>query len=212
MLLIGLVKKIKEIVREAQRKSYIHGFKSAAEEFNVTVTKEAIPISITLDQNDEAALAAIQDGKVQSRSYAEATNNMAIRLNSVIAESIAEGRSIPTTVSEMQKAVNMEAGSLRRIARTEIINIGNEGRLAAYKKQEGKRPKTKKPFRYTLIVALGLRTCDAHRELAARIPAKGLPMNELFDLQQEVGASHGMALSGNSLLHPNQRTVLVRVS
>ena len=210
MLLIGLVKKIKEIVREAQRKSYIHGFKSAADEFNVKITKAAETVSISFTQEDENALQAIQDGKVQSRSYAETTNKLAIRLNSVIAESIAEGRSINTTVSEMQKAVNMETGSLRRIARTEIINIGNEGRLAAYEKEEAAR-RPKKPFRYTLVVASGLRTCEAHRELAARIPAKGLIMNELFRLQQEVGASHGMALSGNSLLHPNQRTTLMRV-
>ena len=210
MLLIGLVKKIKEIVREAQRKSYIHGFKSAAEEFNVKITKAAEAVSISFTQEDENALQAIQDGKVQSRSYAETTNKLAIRLNSVIAESIAEGRSINTTVSEMQKAVNMETGSLRRIARTEIINIGNEGRLAAYKKEEAAR-KPKKPFRFTLVVASGLRTCDAHRELATRIPAKGLLMDELIELQMTVGSAHGMALSGNSLLHPNQRTTLMRV-
>ena len=211
MLMIGLIKEIKALVSEAQRKSYINGFKSAADEFNVKITKEAIPVSISFDQNDEAALAAIQDGEVQSKSYSELSTRLSARLNVIIGESIAEGRSINSTVAKMQEAVYLETGSLRRIARTEIINIGNEGRLAAYKKQEAQRPKTKKPFRFTLIVAPGLRTCPAHLELATRIPAKGLPMNELFDLQQRVGSSHGMVLSGNSLLHPNQRTVLVRV-
>lgn len=210
MLMIGLIKEIKALVSEAQRKSYVNGFKSAADEFNVKISKEAIPVSISFDQNDEAALAAIQDGSVQTKSYSELSIRLSTRLNVIIGESIAEGRSINTTVKNMQEAVYLETGSLRRIARTEIINIGNEGRLASYKKQEAQR-KTKRPFRFTLIVAPGLRTCPAHLELATRIPAKGLLLNELIELQQQVGSSHGMALSGNFLLHPNQRTTMARV-
>ena len=108
----------------------------------------------------------------------------------------------------MQRVINQETYKLTRIARTEMINISNEGRLASYQKQEKVR---KKPFRYTLVVASGARTCAAHKELGSKIPADGLLIDDLIALQQQVGATYGFTLRGNSLLHPNQRTVLVRV-
>ncbi len=169
---------------------------------------KAETLAIDFDQADEDAIRALQSGQVQTNNYNELSTILSAKLNAEINNAIVEGRSIPNTVAEMQKVINTEAYKLTRIARTEIINVTNEGRLASYQKQEKVR---KKPFRYTLVVASGARTCDAHKELDSKIPAEGLLMNELIELQQQVGATYGFTLRGNSLLHPNQRTVLMRV-
>ena len=163
---------------------------------------------IDFDQVDEDAIKALQSDSVQTNNYNELSTVLSTKLNQVVADSIVEGRSIPNTVAEMQKIINTETYKLTRIARTEMINVTNEGRLASYRKQEKIR---KKPFRYTLVVASGARTCAAHKELGSKIPAEGLLMDDLIALQQQVGAAYGLTLRGNSLLHPNQRTVLMRV-
>ena len=226
MLMINVIKDLKLLVEEEMHDAYIHGFKSAAEENKTNIISkngglndsknELRPhslykgerLAIDFDQEDEDAIRALNSGKVQTNIYSELSYELSAKLNQQVNNAIVEGRSIPNTVSEMQKVLNTETYKLTRIARTEIINVTNEGRLASYKKIERLR---KKPFKYTLVVASGLRTCDAHRELDRRIPATGLPMDDLIQLQQSVGASHGLALRGNSLLHPNQRTVLMRV-
>ena len=226
MLMINVIKDLKLLVEEEMHDAYIHGFKSAAEENKTNIISkngglndsknELRPhslykgerLAIDFDQEDEDAIRALNSGKVQTNIYSELSYELSAKLNQQVNDAIVEGRSIPNTVSEMQKVLNTETYKLTRIARTEIINVTNEGRLASYKKIERLR---KKPFKYTLVVASGLRTCDAHRELDRRIPATGLPMDDLIQLQQSVGASHGLALRGNSLLHPNQRTVLMRV-
>ena len=169
---------------------------------------KAETFSIDFDQVDEDAIRALQSDQVQTNNYNELSTVLSTKLNQVIADSIVEGRSIPNTVAEMQKVINTETYKLTRIARTEMINVTNEGRLASYQKQEKVR---KKPFRYTLVVASGARTCDAHKDLDSRIPSEGLIMDELIALRQQVGAIYGFTLRGNSLLHPNQRTVLMRV-
>ena len=173
------------------------------------ITKQE-DLQISFDQADEDAIRALQSEQVQTNNYNELTTILSTKLNQVIADSIIQGRSIPNTVAEMQKVINTETYKLTRIARTEMINVTNEGRLASYQKQEKVR---KKPYRYTLVVASGARTCDAHKEIASELASKpeGLLLNELIELQQRVGATHGFTLRGNSLLHPNQRTVLTRV-
>ena len=135
---------------------------------------------------------------------------LSTKLNQVVADSIIEGRSIPNTVAEMQRVINTETYKLTRIARTEMINITNEGRLASYQKQEKVR---KKPFRYTLVVASGARTCAAHKDIASELGSHpdGMLIDDLIALQQRIGATYGLTLRGNSLLHQNQRTVLTRV-
>ena len=225
MLMIGLIKDLKLLVNNELRNAYIHGFKSASEEGKVNVVQKSggnqrfqttndtsvykgKRLDIVFDQEDEDAIRHLHYGKAQSNSYNELSMVLSTKLNLVVADSIAQGRSINTTVGEMQKIVNTEVYKLRRIARTEIINVGNEGRLASYKKQEKLR---KKPFKYTLVVASGPRTCDAHRDLQGRIPAAGMLIDDLIQLQQSVGRSYGLNLRGNSLLHPNQRTILLRV-
>ena len=185
--------------------------KARVRQINAVDTKKvfkAEPLEYNFDQKDEAAILVLQTGRVQTNSYNELSTTLSTKLNKTINDAIVEGTSIPNTVAEMQKVLNTETYKLTRIARTEIINVVNEGRLASYKKQEKLR---KKPFKYTLVVASGSRTCLAHQELARRIPANGLLMDDLLQLQQSVGASYGFTLRGNSLLHPNQRTVLMRV-
>jgi hypothetical protein len=225
MLMIALAKDLKQLVDQEMRDAYVHGFKSAATEDNVKVIEKSESngsknelsdtlvykgesLDIDFDQADEDAIRALQSGKVQTNVYSELSVVLSAKLNTEVNNAIVEGRSIPNTVAEMQKVINTESYKLTRIARTEIINVTNEGRLASYQKQEKKR---KKPFKYTLVVASGPRTCDAHHELARRIPNEGMLMDDLIQLQQSVGSSYGFTLRGNSLLHPNQRTVLMRV-
>ena len=167
-------------------------------------------VSIDFDQADEEAILILQTGQAQTNNYNELSTVLSTKLNQVVADSIVEGRSIPNTVAEMQKVINAETYKLTRIARTEMINITNEGRLASYKKQEKLR---KKPFRYTLVVASGARTCAAHKDIASELASHpdGMLIDDLIALQQRIGATYGFTLRGNSLLHPNQRTVLTRV-
>ena len=165
---------------------------------------------IDFDQVDEDAIRALQSNQVQTNNYNELSTVLSTKLNQVVADSIVEGRSIPNTVAEMQRVINQETYKLTRIARTEMINITNEGRLASYQKQEKLR---KKPFRYTLVVASGARTCAAHKDIASELASHpdGMLIDDLIALQQRIGATYGFTLRGNSLLHPNQRTVLTRV-
>jgi hypothetical protein len=101
-----------------------------------------------------------------------------------------------------------ETYKLTRIARTEIININNEGRLRGYKIAEQRMGRQ---FKYGLIVGKDRRTCEAHKELSRRMPADGMYLDDLIMLQQEIGSKYRMNLRGHSLLHPNQRTSLVRI-
>ena len=197
--------RVRQINAVDDKKSLSYGTKKAE---TIDLIYKGKRLDIDFDQEDEDAIRVLQSGKVQTNSYNELSIVLSTKLNQEINNSIIEGRSIPNTVSEMQKIIKTETYKLTRIARTEITNVTNEGRLASYRKQEKLR---KQPFKYTLVVASGSRTCLAHQELQRRIPAKGLLMNDLIELQQSVGSSHGFTLRGNSLLHPNQRTVLMRV-
>ena len=132
-----------------------------------------------------------------------------MQLNNVITQSVAQGLSINETVQAMRATAIGETYKLTRIARTEITNISNEGRLRGYKIAEQRMGRQ---FKYGLIVGKDTRTCRAHKELASRMPKEGMFLNDLILLQQEIGAKYRMRLRGHSLLHPNQRTTLVRYS
>ena len=142
-----------------------------------------------------------------SRSYNNYQDGLRESLQRTISIGIADGQSISQIVSEMGKSANLQTYKLVRLARTEINNIYNEGRLRGYLKGE---KDLKRQFKYRLIVMQDRRTCRAHLELASRIPGNGLILGDLIQLQQEIGNRHGLSLKGHSLLHPNQRTVLVR--
>jgi hypothetical protein len=173
-------------------------------------------IEINWELVDQQAMDFATHSELITEDYFTGTQKEAQK---VFAESFAEERSLPKVVESLRKVLNQQTWKLERLARTNIVNASNEGRLAGYEKVAAKKLqlyergliKKPKPERYTLIVAFGARTCDAHRELASRIPAGGLTLEKLKDLQRTIGAKHGLTLTGNSLLHTNQRTVIARV-
>ena len=129
-------------------------------------------------------------------------------MNKVIFEAAALNVAISSMVDQVRGVANTQAWKLGRIARTEMLNVFNEGRFRGYAKAEdtlGDR------FKYSLQIINDNRTCGAHQELSGRIPAGGLFLDELIELQQRIGAKYKFTLTGKALLHPNQRTVLVMV-
>ena len=192
----------------------------AADKKKVKKAEDPEVITIEWDLADERAMdEVIRQGLILSDDFYADTLR---EIQMVIAESFAQQRSIPLVVEQLRSVVQQQSWKLTRIARTEIINAANEGKLRGFQQVEAKakqlyeagilKKKPKEP-RYTLIVALGSRTCDAHRELATRLSRykKGVTLSKLREIQQEIGSRHGMTLSGNALLHPNQRTVISRV-
>ena len=208
-----------EAIREDANRSYEYGFSQGTKDEKSKVRKaEAEAVTINWNLNDSRARDEVtSQGLILSDDFYNDTNQ---KIQRVIAESFGTRRSIPSVVASLREVVQTESWKLTRIARTEIINAANEGKLAGYKRVEAKRKllyeqgkikKKPKDLKYTLIVAFGSRTCDAHRELAGKIPAGGMTLDKLKELQMSIGARHGMTLSGNALLHPNQRTVISRV-
>ena len=117
---------------------------------------------------------------------------------------------IDKIMSAMERKINLSVGRATRIARTELIHVSNEARLRAFQER---MEETGEEYKFTLVVAQGRRTCDAHKELERRIPKRGLPLQELIELQIEVGKKHfgpQWTLQGNAMMHPNQRTILTR--
>ena len=129
-------------------------------------------------------------------------------MNKVIFEAAALNVAMASMVDQVRGVANTQAWKLGRVARTEMLNVFNEGRFRGYAKAEqslGDR------FKYSLQIINDSRTCGAHQELSGRIPAGGMFLDELILLQQQIGASYNFTLTGKALLHPNQRTVLVMV-
>jgi len=183
--------------------AYRNGYKSAYGEIKGIQKATPPPMS----PNDEDLLRILKNEGVLHRAYADFQRAVTEQLNQIIYQSVAAGYSIPQTVQAMRAGAIGETYKLTRIARTEIININNEGRMRGYRLAEQRMGRQ---FKYGLIIGKDQRTCEAHRELLRRIPKKGLYMDDLIMLQQEVGSKHRMNLRGHSLLHPNQRTSLVR--
>ena len=216
---MGLRIKFLEAIRLDSEKAYEFSFKTAVVDEKAILRKDTAneKIEVNWDLVDQEAMDVATHSEMITDDYFTSTNKKA---KQTIAESFAEQRSIPKTVEALRSVLNQETWKLERLARTNIINASNEGRLAGYQKvsttrqqlyDKGKITKKPKEDKYTLIVAFGSRTCDAHRRLASAIPAGGLPLDELKELQNSIGSQFGMRLSGNSLLHANQRTVISRV-
>ncbi len=216
--------KLIEAIREDSAKAYQYGFAGSLKEESVELRKDTLSaevgdkVSINWNLTDQGAMDEItQGGLILSDDFYKDTN---AKIQRVIAESFADQRSIPSVVASLREVVQTETWKLTRIARTEINNAANEGKLAGFKRieekrkllyQQGKIKKKPKEQKYTLIVALGARTCGAHKLLASRIPSGGLILSELKELQMQIAPQFGMTLSGNAQLHPNQRTVISRV-
>lgn len=198
---ILLARRMKAAVDDDITNAFKHGVTSAYTELRGTKNK------VEIDTADKELVRSLQGEPHFSRSYNSYQDGLRESLQRTISIGIADGQSISQIVSEMGKSANLQTYKLVRLARTEINNIYNEGRLRGYLKGE---KELKRQFKYRLIVMQDRRTCRAHLELAARVPGNGLILNDLIAIQQEVGNRYGLSLKGHSLLHPNQRTVLVR--
>jgi len=161
-----------------------------------------------LGPEDLEVLRLLKNEGALFNAYNQFQNILVEKMNAAIMAGIAQGSSIPVIVQNMRQVGIGETYKLTRIARTEINQIANEGRLRGYKIAEQRMGQQ---FKYGLIIGKDRRVCPAHKELAQRQPKGGMYLNELIMLQQEVGAKYRMNLRGHSLLHPNQRTQLVRI-
>lgn len=224
-MIIDIQNRMKEVVSNAATESFHHGYKLGKTEGAVAkaltaqdyIDPDLSPLATdedgnkVLDEKAQEILRVLHGGIPFTNSYGEIARDLSAKLNAVLAQAFIEQPSLDkirsTVLREMRGIINVEVWKLTRIARTELINVTNEGRLAAYQKREEEQGEQ---FRYTLIVARGERTCDAHRELGRKIPKRGMLLDDLKDLQQVVGAKYGLRLQGAALLHPNQRTVLMR--
>ena len=203
---IMMAKRMRDAILDDIDFAYRNGYESAYGEIKgINKTAAKAP---DMSPDDEDLLRVLKNEGILFKAYADFQNVVTEQLNRIITQSVAGGLSIPQTVQAMRAAAVGETYKLTRIARTEITNISNEGRLRGYKIAEQRMGQQ---FKYSLIVGKDSRVCPAHKELARRMPERGMYLNDLIMLQQEVGVRYRMNLRGHSLLHPNQRTQLVRI-
>jgi len=201
-----MAKRMRDAIVDDVDFAFRNGYESAYGE--IKGVKKTAAKAPDMSVEDENLLQSLKNEGILFKAYADFQNTISTELNRVINQSVAAGLSINQTVQAMRATAIGETYKLTRIARTEITNISNEGRLRGYKIAEQRMGRQ---FKYSLIVGKDSRTCRAHKELANRMPQGGMYLNDLILLQQEIGAKYRMRLRGHSLLHPNQRTSLVRI-
>ena len=120
-----------EAIREDANRSYEYGFGQGTKDEKSKVTKaEAEAVTINWNLNDSRARDEVtSQGLILSDDFYNDTNQ---KIQRVIAESFGTQRSIPSVVTSLREVVQTESWKLTRIARTEIINASNEGKLAGY--------------------------------------------------------------------------------
>ena len=186
--------------------AYRNGYSSAYGEIKgINKTAAKAP---DLKPEDMEVLRLLKTEGALYNAYNQFQNILVEKMNAAIMAGIAQGSSIPVIVQSMRQVGIGETYKLTRIARTEISQIANEGRLRGYQRAEARMGRQ---FIYGLIIGKDNRVCPAHQELSRRQPRSGMYLNDLIMLQQEVGSKYRMNLRGHSLLHPNQRTQLVRI-
>jgi len=203
---IMLAKRMRDAIMDDMDFAFRNGYSSAYGE--IKGIQKTAPKSPDLKITDLDILNLLKNEGALYNAYSQFQNILIEKLNAAIMAGISQGSSIPAIVQNMRQVGIGETYKLTRIARTEINQIANEGRLRGYQRAEGRM---KVQFKYSLIVGQDSRSCKAHKELANRIPEGGMYLNDLIMLQQEIGAKYRMRLRGHSLLHPNQRTQLVRI-
>ncbi len=213
-MVMGIHTRIKNVVATSLIPAFKHGYQRGMAEG----VRKGEDIAVDLDADAKDTLRVLHAGVPMTGSYKDIPAALGREFNKILAEAFIEQPNLylikREVMARIDKQLNLSMGAIERIARTELINISNEGRLKAYQRREKEQGEQ---FRYTLVVARGVRTCEAHRAMATwnkgskhRIPKKGLILNDLIELQMKVGAKYGMKLQGNQLLHPNQRTVFLR--
>tara|TARA_Y100000592_G_scaffold36108_1_gene57300 strand:- start:144 stop:866 length:723 start_codon:yes stop_codon:yes gene_type:complete len=203
---IMLAKRMRDAIMDDMDSAYRNGYQSAYGEIKgIRKTAAKAP---DMSAADLDLLEILKTEGALYNAYNQFQNILVQKLNQAIAAGIAQNSTIPQIVQNMRQVGIGETYKLTRIARTEINQIANEGRLRGYKIAEQRMGEQ---FKYRLLVGRDQRVCPAHKELARRMPKEGMFLGDLIMLQQEVGAKYRMNLRGHSLLHPNQRTQLVRI-
>ena len=193
----------------------IRAFKYTYQQEKRQFKKSTGRVEIDLNYDASNLLRQLHDGILRSDSfYQQFTGELGKELDKVLAEAYIEDTNLEMMLNRiipaMERKMNLSIGRATRIARTELIHVSNEARLRSYQER---MEETGEEYKFTLVVAQGKRTCDAHKELKRKIPKGGLPLSELKMLQMEIGHKHygpKWNLQGNSLMHPNQRTILAR--
>ena len=196
-------KQLREAIEDDVTDAYYNGARSAYADAPGLGVK-----SYNRDEFDLEEIRILQNNGPLGLALGNFENDLNTEMNKVIFEAAATNVAMASMVDQVRAVANTQAWKLGRIARTEMLNVFNEGRFRGYAKAEqtlGDR------FKYSLQIINDNRTCGAHQELSGRIPAGGLFLDELIELQQRIGAKYKFTLTGKALLHPNQRTVLVMV-
>ena len=196
-------KQLREAIQDDVTDAYLNGARSAYADAPGLGVK-----SYDRDDYDLEDIRILQNGGPLGLALGNFERDLNNEMNKVIFEAAALNVAMANMVNQVRAVANTQAWKLGRIARTEMLNVFNEGRFRGYAKAEqtlGDR------FKYSLQIINDNRTCGAHQELSGRIPAGGLFLDELIELQQRIGAKYKFTLTGKALLHPNQRTVLVMV-
>ena len=203
---IMLAKRMRDAILDDMDFASKNGYESAYGE--VKGIKKTAAKAPAMSAADLDLLEILKNEGALYNAYSQFQNILVEKLNSTIMAGISQGVPIPTIVQNMRQTGIGETYKLTGIARTEINQIANEGRLRGYKIAEQRMGEQ---FKYRLLVGKDQRTCNAHKELARRMPQEGMYLDDLIMLQQEIGAKYRMNLRGHSLLHPNQRTQLMRI-
>ena len=200
---IMISKQLREAIEDDVTAAYLNGARSAFADAPGLGVK-----SYVQDEYDLDDIRVLQNNGPLGIALGQFERDLNNEMNKVIFEAAALQVVMASMVDQVRAVANTQAWKLGRIARTEMLNVFNEGRFRGYAKAEeilGDR------FKYSLQIINDSRTCGAHQALSGRLPAGGLFLDELILLQQSIGASFNMTLTGKALLHPNQRTVLVMV-
>ena len=203
---VMLAKRMRDAIMDDMDFAFRNGYSSAYGE--IKGIQKTAPKAPDLKLDDLDILNLLKNEGALYNAYNQFQSILVEKMNAAIMAGITQGSSIPAIVQNMRQVGIGETYKLTRIARTEINQIANEGRLRGYKRAEGRMGVQ---FKYSLIIGKDTRTCPAHQELDSRIPSNGMYLNDLIMLQQEIGSKYRMNLRGHSLLHPNQRTSLVRI-
>ena len=196
-------KQLREAIQDDVTEAYLNGARSAYADAPGLGVK-----SYNRDAFDLEDIRNLQNNGPLGLALGNFERDLNNEMNKVIFEAAALNVAMASMVDQVRGVANTQAWKLGRVARTEMLNVFNEGRFRGYAKAEqslGDR------FKYSLQIINDNRTCGAHQELSGRIPAGGMFLDELILLQQQIGASYNFTLTGKALLHPNQRTVLVMV-
>jgi len=196
-------KQLREAIEDDVTDAYLNGARSAFADAPGLGVK-----SYVQDDYDLEDIRILQNNGPLGMALGQFERDLNNEMNKVIFEAAALQVVMASMVDQVRAVANTQSWKLGRIARTEMLNVFNEGRFRGYAKAEeilGDR------FKYSLQIINDSRTCGAHQALSGRLPAGGLFLDELILLQQSIGASFNMTLTGKALLHPNQRTVLVMV-